>query len=262
MTKKDVKAALKSGKSMYEAFELMKPELLEMEGQCCIIFKTETLPEEGDEIAYIADSGVLNVPLTRPLDECEIMDALNICYTVNDFLAAADGNVKLAQVIFDGVSWESPSTYRDFMEEEDVDEARGAIRTDTPLGDLVAIPSETGFTICLRTDGHEQTVAKVFVNEHSNLVVEKELPDHLRTAEFHSVWNDGEYDIATSCKINLDSCEVFDIGIDDEDVERLNNLDEEYVQFTLDDGSERVLPAYRKEDVPDEEAPGTYVWYD
>ena len=59
-----------------------------------------------------------------------------------------------------------------------------------------------------------------------------------RNATFTSVW-DGGYAVITTCKVNMETREVFDIVIVNSDIEGLTTLDTEYI--TLDDVNYDVL---------------------
>jgi hypothetical protein len=51
----------------------------------------------------------------------------------------------------------------------------------------------------------------------------------IKNATFTSVW-DGGYEVTTNCKVNMETREVFDIEVNNDDnIERLNNLDYEYI---------------------------------
>ena len=57
----------------------------------------------------------------------------------------------------------------------------------------------------------------------------------IKNAKFTSVW-DGGYEVATDCKVNMETREVFDIEVDnDNNIEGLNSLDYEYITI---DGEE------------------------
>lgn len=50
----------------------------------------------------------------------------------------------------------------------------------------------------------------------------------IKNATFTSVW-DGGYEVTTSCKVNMETKEIFDIEISDVNIELLEILDKEYV---------------------------------
>lgn len=57
----------------------------------------------------------------------------------------------------------------------------------------------------------------------------------IKNAKFTSVW-DGGYEVTTDCKVNMETREVFDIEINNDDnIEELNSLNYEYITI---DGEE------------------------
>ena len=57
----------------------------------------------------------------------------------------------------------------------------------------------------------------------------------IKDATFTSVW-DGGYKVTTDCKVNMETREVFDIEVNNDDnIEGLNSLDYEYITI---DGEE------------------------
>ena len=57
----------------------------------------------------------------------------------------------------------------------------------------------------------------------------------IKNAKFTSVW-DGGYEVTTDCKVNMETREVFDIEVNNDDnIEGLNSLDYEYITI---DGEE------------------------
>lgn len=57
----------------------------------------------------------------------------------------------------------------------------------------------------------------------------------IKNATFTSVWDDG-YEVTTNCKVNMETREVFDIEVNnDNKIEGLNNLNYEYITI---DGKE------------------------
>lgn len=55
--------------------------------------------------------------------------------------------------------------------------------------------------------------------------------DNIIFAFVHSIWNDGEYDIISSCKVNLTDSTVFDIVETTNPPNNLNKLNAEYVEL-------------------------------
>lgn len=57
----------------------------------------------------------------------------------------------------------------------------------------------------------------------------------IKNATFTSVW-DGGYEVTTNCRVNMETREVFDIEVNNDDnIEGLNSLDYEYITI---DGEE------------------------
>lgn len=57
----------------------------------------------------------------------------------------------------------------------------------------------------------------------------------IKNATFTSVW-DGGYEVTTDCKVNMETREVFDVEVsNDDNIEGLNSLDYEYITI---DGEE------------------------
>lgn len=50
----------------------------------------------------------------------------------------------------------------------------------------------------------------------------------IKDAIYTSVW-DGGYCVTTSCRVNMETKEVFDIEVSEETADFVNNLDEEFV---------------------------------
>lgn len=59
--------------------------------------------------------------------------------------------------------------------------------------------------------------------------------EHIVEAAFVSVW-DGGYEVATPCRVNTRTREVFDIGVSEGTAEMVNELEEEFIRF--EDGME------------------------
>ena len=100
MTKPELKEQLKSGKSLEEALALK-------DGQDCVIYKTEIF-EVSDEIIYIPDMGVIDIPMYLPLSDEEIEDVINHCYTGKDFMEIAKNYRELAIDLWNYVDWQNP----------------------------------------------------------------------------------------------------------------------------------------------------------
>lgn len=68
----------------------------------------------------------------------------------------------------------------------------------------------------------------------------------IKNATFTSVWNCNEFEVETSCKVNMETREVFDIEVSDADADMLDTLDCEYV--TIDGVEYDVVPQDEFED--------------
>lgn len=117
MTKAELRAELERGAMMGDLF-------LFISGQEGEIFKADTF-EAGDQIIYIPDIWLNEIP-TRPLkDESEIENVLDCCYTGNDFIRLCEerfGNGDKASELFDYVDWQHPSSALDAGEIDDDEE--------------------------------------------------------------------------------------------------------------------------------------------
>lgn len=81
--------------------------------------------------------------------------------------------------------------------------------------------------------------------------------ENIKNATFISVWNGNEFEVETSCKVNMDTREVFDIEVSDTDADMLHTLDYEYVAI---DGIEYdVVPQDEFDDYDEEDE---MFWYE
>lgn len=109
MTRDELRKELDSGKKLEDMFDFTN-------GQECLIYKGKFLPGiMGDDICYIPDIFLNEIPINRPVSEDEIDDIVESCYTTNDFLNACDGHEKLARNLFSYVDWQHPDI-DDFLE--------------------------------------------------------------------------------------------------------------------------------------------------
>ena len=104
MTKTELKAALKSGKTMDELFHYTQ-------GDECLIFKADKFAL-GDEILYIPDIDLNEIPMDEAItDNNAIEDILDCCYTGLDFArecVKADTDKKYAERLFRFCDWQHP----------------------------------------------------------------------------------------------------------------------------------------------------------
>lgn len=103
MKKKELLNNLREGKTMGTLFTFTV-------GQCCRIFKAEQFTP-GDEILYIPDLELNEIPLDRPLTDAEERaDVLCRCYTGDDFLDICGGDLPLAERLFHYCDWQHPTS--------------------------------------------------------------------------------------------------------------------------------------------------------
>lgn len=79
----------------------------------------------------------------------------------------------------------------------------------------------------------------------------------IKNAIFTSVWNGNEFEVETSCKVNMDTREVFDIEVSDADADMLHTLDCEYV--TIDGIEYDVVPQDEFDDYDEDDE---MFWYE
>ena len=75
------------------------------------MFKTDDFTP-GEEIIYIPDITLNSIPVDNDIsaDSDEIDVVLSMCYTGDDFVDAADGDVEKAKELFDFCDWQHPSS--------------------------------------------------------------------------------------------------------------------------------------------------------
>ena len=102
MTKEELWARLARGKTMEELFMIR-------EGQDCPIVKMGF--QAGDEILYIPDFWLNEIPEDRPITDPErIKEVLACCYTGDDFLNECGGDEVLARELHAYCDWQHPSS--------------------------------------------------------------------------------------------------------------------------------------------------------
>ena len=72
----------------------------------------------------------------------------------------------------------------------------------------------------------------------------------IKNGTFTSVW-DGGFEVTTNCKVNMETKEVFDIGVSEDTADLVNDLNYEYVTI---DGENHFVSYNGDED--------TEYWYD
>ena len=103
MTKAELREYLKAGYFMNDAFDFGP-------GQDCEIFKADFF-EAGDEIIYIPDVSLNEIPMNAPITDEEVIDeVIGKCYTGNNFIEECDGDKELAERLFWYCDWQHPSS--------------------------------------------------------------------------------------------------------------------------------------------------------
>ena len=102
------------------------------------------------------------------------------------------------------------------------------------------------------TDEDEENIKKFGEN------LKDELSGKIKEAEFTSVW-DGGFEITTTCKVNMESKEIFDIKMSESNPDTVEQLDEEYV--TIDGIDYRAVTAEYANLYPEEMDEETF-WYE
>ena len=116
MTKNAIKKALEEGAMLEEILEFSA-------GQECDIFKSEFNPSMPDEVCYIPDIYLNEIKAwEKNLTDEEIEETLSYCYTVQDIIDACEGNVTMAERVFNYIDWQHPSTGFDELSMDDEEE--------------------------------------------------------------------------------------------------------------------------------------------
>lgn len=84
--------------------------------------------------------------------------------------------------------------------------------------------------------------------------VDGQFHERIKEAEFVSLWDGERTEIATKCKVNMETFEVFDIERSEDD--EVEVCDGEYVRFNKD--PEQQYPVFRKEELQE---PIVNFWY-
>lgn len=100
MTKKELREKLISGLHLENIFDFS-------DGQDCLIYKGNF--EVSDQIIYIPDIDLNEINTGSVLDNEEIENVLNHCYTGNDFVTECNGHENLARKLFGFVDWQNPN---------------------------------------------------------------------------------------------------------------------------------------------------------
>ena len=114
MTKEELREKLKQGATIYDL-------LIFIPGQGGEIFKADSF-KAGDQIIYIPDTLLNEIPAYPMIDDEEIENVLECCYTGNDFISMCEerfGSGDKAEELFRYVDWQHPSSALDAGEIDD-----------------------------------------------------------------------------------------------------------------------------------------------
>lgn len=115
MTKLELRYRLMGGEKLEDIFNFT-------DGQDCLIYKGEFKTGiYGDDICYIPDIYLNEIPVNRPVSESEIDDIIDECFTTNDFINECKGHENLAEDLFNYVDWQHPDI-QDFLDGYDDEE--------------------------------------------------------------------------------------------------------------------------------------------
>ena len=112
MTKNELKMKLEAGAFLVDLFDFTY-------GQECLIYKGNF--EISDQIIYIPDVDLNEIDTESVLEDEEIENVLDCCYTGNDFVAECSGHEDLAMELFNFVDWQHPNI-QDVLDGYDDDE--------------------------------------------------------------------------------------------------------------------------------------------
>ena len=118
MTKNKLKMKLEAGAFLVDLFDLTY-------GQEYLIYKGNF--ETSDQIIYIPDVDLNEIDTESVLEDEEIENVLNHCYTGNDFVDECNGHREVAKELFDFVDWQNPNVQDllDGYDDEEFEERYG-----------------------------------------------------------------------------------------------------------------------------------------
>ena len=110
ITKKELRERLQVREKLEDLFRFRA-------GQECSIFK-ESEFIAGDQIIYIPDVELNNIPTHRPIETYELDRVMDCCYTGNEFLKMCTNRYGVAgyayaRELFDYLDWQHPSSVLD-----------------------------------------------------------------------------------------------------------------------------------------------------
>lgn len=110
MTKAELKDKLRAGYFMNDVFDFSV-------GQDCLMFKSDSFAA-GDEIIYIPDVLLNDIPTCSPIVDAEVIDdVISICYTGDDFVSICSGDIEKAKRLFSYCDWQHPSSAVDEIDD-------------------------------------------------------------------------------------------------------------------------------------------------
>lgn len=127
MTKTEIRNALCKGGKLEDILDFS-------DGQDCQIYKDRFFRTLPDNVIYIPDITLNEIPIDRPVSREEIEHILGNCYTKQDFLGECDGDTILAYRLFCYIDWQHPSSaYPEVDYEDEEDKRRAAESYDSAL---------------------------------------------------------------------------------------------------------------------------------
>lgn len=119
MTKTELYNKLLKGASLEDVLTLS-------DGQDCLIYKGSFFRVPDNEIIYIPDITLNDIPTSHPVTRKEIKHILGHCYTKQDILDECDGDAALAYRLFCYIDWQHPSSAFPEVDYEDEEDKRQA----------------------------------------------------------------------------------------------------------------------------------------
>ena len=118
MTKNELKMKLEACAFLIDLFDFTH-------GQESLIYKGNF--ETSDQIIYIPDVDLNEIDTESVLEDEEVENVLNHCYTGNDFVDECNGHQELAKELFGFVDWQNPNVQDllDGYDDEEFEERYG-----------------------------------------------------------------------------------------------------------------------------------------
>lgn len=116
MKKSELEVRLRNGEIMDNLFHFRL-------GQDCYMFKADIgEAPDPDEIIYIPDVDLNEIPLDESIPEEDISDIVGYCYTWQDFLDNMEGDAEKAFRLFDYIDWQHPSSAAEELKMDSAEE--------------------------------------------------------------------------------------------------------------------------------------------